>query len=156
MHLSLITSSQHIFPTNSLPTVPHPIRCVSPFVFGQVVYTRSALLESVTCQHCQFIPVVRHCSAGGTIEGAIHLGQQFVVVHPLPCHCWWVQSCNPEALANAEAPDRCREQRRGEADPLIPCWVAAFLWWGREVWHQLRNGNGRAALLNTMAEMRKA
>ncbi|KAJ7809971.1 hypothetical protein B0H14DRAFT_3151406 [Mycena olivaceomarginata] len=27
---------------------------------------------------------------------------------------------------NAEAPDRCREQRRGEADPPIPCWVAAF------------------------------
>ncbi|KAJ7658935.1 hypothetical protein B0H14DRAFT_2659256 [Mycena olivaceomarginata] len=82
--------------------------------------------KSVACRCFRFIPVVRHCSAGGTIESAVHLGQRFVVVHPLPHHCWWVQSCNPEALANAEAPDRCREQCRGEADPPIPCWVAAF------------------------------
>ncbi|KAJ7330291.1 hypothetical protein DFH08DRAFT_815212 [Mycena albidolilacea] len=142
-----------------------PTRCllfptqydVSPLLpLGKFVYTRGALLESVACRCCQVTPVVHHCGAGGTIEGAVHLGQQFVVVHPLPRHCWRVQSCNLEVLVNAAAPDRCRKQRRGEADPPIPCWVAVFLWWGREVWRQHRNGDGSAAPLNAMAETREA
>ncbi|KAJ7745402.1 hypothetical protein B0H14DRAFT_3514543 [Mycena olivaceomarginata] len=109
---------QHIFSTNS-PRYCSPYGASPPHAFGQVVYT----------------PV--HCGAGGTYAAASA---------PSSVPCTWggglsrylrccataggahVNKCHPEALANAAAPDRCREQRRGAADlPIHIRWGAVSL-----------------------------
>ncbi|KAJ7846572.1 hypothetical protein B0H14DRAFT_3867669 [Mycena olivaceomarginata] len=87
---------------------------------------------------------------------------RFVTVLPLR-HCWWVCSANkghPEALANATAPNRCREQRRGTAAvPIHIRWGVVFLWQGREVWRQRGNAaptRPASPQLGAMVETRAA
>ncbi|KAJ7885323.1 hypothetical protein B0H14DRAFT_3431936 [Mycena olivaceomarginata] len=131
---------QHIFPTNSprycsppdmvrLPLMPLGKSSTHPWCAARNCHL-SALLVHYRCP-----PLRRGWDLRGhecAIECPVHLGQRFVTVPPPLRHCWWVRSankCHPEALANAAAPDRCREQRRRAAAlPIHIRWGAVFLW----------------------------